>query len=633
MRTRRAVLLVGLGILLFFPQSVSAQWVQTGGPEGGTVYVFAVSGTNLFAGARNGVFLSTNNGATWATVGSGLPDTPVEAFAVSGTNLFAGTWNGVFLSANNGASWTAVNSGLPERPHVQCLAVCGTNVFAGTAGGSGVFLSTNDGASWTPINSGFPVATSVMCLAASGPNLFAGTDNGLFLSTNNGASWTAVNSGLAAGEPLFPGDAPKPYIRRLAVMGTKIFAAANAGVFLSTNNGASWTAVSSGLPAGAYVNCFAVSGANLLAGIWNELPDDEHAGIFRSTDNGKSWAAVNSGLTDRSVLALAASGANLVAGIYDGGVFISKNNGKKWKAANFGLTASAIGHLAVKGLDLFAAGDGKVFLSTDDGARWTTVRSRFTGKSINLVVRGANLFAVVQDLGYRFGVFRSADGGASWTPVNSGLPEEPMCTYFGLFASGPKLFAGTGEGIFLSINNGNSWTAVKSGLRFVSCFAVDEPNLFAGGRGGAFLSTDNGASWAAVNSGLPAETYVKCLAVMGTRTFAGTLSGGVFVTSNNGATWTAVNSGLPLKADSSTAVIDVWDLVVNGTTLFALASTESLHADVFMSSDNGASWAPVKSGLPEASVYCIAIKGMNLYAGTLGRGVWRLPLSELSLKK
>src|SRR5581483_2901077 len=70
-----------------------AQWVQTNGPfAGGDVRCFAVSGTNLFAGNfGGGVFLSTNNGTSWASVNTDLTDTVVYALAVSGTNLFAGT--------------------------------------------------------------------------------------------------------------------------------------------------------------------------------------------------------------------------------------------------------------------------------------------------------------------------------------------------------------------------------------------------------------------------------------------------------------------------------------------------------------------------------------------------------------
>lgn len=51
------------------------------------------------------------------------------------TNLFAGTsGSGVFLSTNDGASWTAVNSSLTNTA-VLALATSGTNLFAGTQGG------------------------------------------------------------------------------------------------------------------------------------------------------------------------------------------------------------------------------------------------------------------------------------------------------------------------------------------------------------------------------------------------------------------------------------------------------------------------------------------------------------------
>ncbi len=55
----------------------------------------------------------------------------------------------------------------------------------------------------------------------------------------------------------------------LNVSGTNLFAGTWAGVFLSTNNGTSWTAVNNGLPnINAGVCAFAVSGTNLFAGTY-----------------------------------------------------------------------------------------------------------------------------------------------------------------------------------------------------------------------------------------------------------------------------------------------------------------------------------------------------------------------------
>lgn len=62
-----------------------------------------------------------------------------------------------------------------------------------------------------------PYAGNVRDLAVSGTNLFAGIlGGGVYLSTNNGTSWTAVNNGLNAS-----------YIRAFAVSGTNMFAGTN----------------------------------------------------------------------------------------------------------------------------------------------------------------------------------------------------------------------------------------------------------------------------------------------------------------------------------------------------------------------------------------------------------------------
>ncbi len=109
-------------------------------------------------------------------------------------------------------------------------------------------------AQWVQTNG--PYGGYINCFTVSGTNLFAGTSGGVFLSTNNGTSWTAVNNGLTNTD-----------VRALAVSGTNLFAGTSGGVFLSTNNGTSWTAVNTGLT-NTHVRSLAVSGTNLFAGTW-----------------------------------------------------------------------------------------------------------------------------------------------------------------------------------------------------------------------------------------------------------------------------------------------------------------------------------------------------------------------------
>jgi len=184
-------------------------------------------------------------------------------------------------------------------------------------------------------------SNNVSSFAVSGTNLFAGSGfDGVFLSTNNGANWTAVNNGLTG-----------YYVVSLAVSGINLFAGtSNGGVFLSTNNGTSWTSVNNGL---AYIDftSLAVSGTNVFLGSWGTVG----GGVFLSTNNGTSWTVVNNGLTNTDVQSLAVSGENIFAATYLGGVFRTTNNGTFWIAVNSGLTNTDVRTLAISGTHLYAS--------------------------------------------------------------------------------------------------------------------------------------------------------------------------------------------------------------------------------------------------------------------------------------
>lgn len=53
----------------------------------------------------------------------------------------------------------------------------------------------------------------------------------------------------------------------LAVSGTNLFAGTNKGVFLTTDNGTTWSAVNTGLPTNTTVNALAIGGTNILPGL------------------------------------------------------------------------------------------------------------------------------------------------------------------------------------------------------------------------------------------------------------------------------------------------------------------------------------------------------------------------------
>src|ERR1035437_1502135 len=108
-------------------------------------------------------------------------------------------------------------------------------------------------------------------------------------------------------------------------------------------------------PYGGLINCLAVSGTNIFAGTY--------FGVYLSTNNGTSWTAVNNGLTNYQVISLAVNGNNIFAGTagYNGGldgyVFFSSNNGTDWVPVLGGIPQVSVTALAVSGNNIYAGTD------------------------------------------------------------------------------------------------------------------------------------------------------------------------------------------------------------------------------------------------------------------------------------
>ncbi len=257
---------------------------------------------------------------------------------ISGTNIFAAKWGGgLFLSTDNGASWSAINNGLDSSIFISSFIVNGNNIYAGTYNNKGIFKSTDNGVSWNVINNTLP--SMVTSFAVSGENLFAGTlERGVFLSTDGGISWDAVNNGLT-----------DTLVKSLAISGTKIFAGTNKGVFLSSDNGNSWNSIGTGLPINIGIKTLAISGSNIFVGTWGH-------GIFLSTDNGASWNEANNGTTSDQIWTFMIIGKNILTATEGGGVFLTIDNGESWTAVNNGFLENrpSIWSLAIYNNDIYA---------------------------------------------------------------------------------------------------------------------------------------------------------------------------------------------------------------------------------------------------------------------------------------
>jgi len=134
----------------------------------------ATVGSNLFAGTSGGgVFLSINNGANWTAVNTGLTSLDAKTLTASGSKLFAGMSDGVYVSSNNGLSW-AYYVGKP--PDKSSLVASGNSIFVGTL--SGDIFVVNDNS--LPTSGHVGTGTGLNDLMVTDDMLYAARDGGVW---------------------------------------------------------------------------------------------------------------------------------------------------------------------------------------------------------------------------------------------------------------------------------------------------------------------------------------------------------------------------------------------------------------------------------------------------------------------
>lgn len=243
----------------------------------------------VFAGtALDGVFRTTNNGTSWSRLTNGLPGiVKTGALVTRGSTviLIGSVRDSVYAwrSTNLGDSWTrgALVPGFAYPSH-RGAVVSGSSLIM-VRGTQEVVRSTDDGASWTN-GTGIGTGTSLATVGVHAGAAYAGGST-MYKSTNDGVSWAASGTGI----PTFPN------LIAIASTGTGVFTggAYAAAVYRSTNSGANWAAAAP-VPGAAPSDLHAV-GSALFAGVNNN-------GVFISTNNGGSWTTIRTGLPTTGIV-------------------------------------------------------------------------------------------------------------------------------------------------------------------------------------------------------------------------------------------------------------------------------------------------------------------------------------------
>lgn len=217
--------------------------------------------------------------------------------------VYVSTATGIFRSTDAGLTLVSSSNGIPSTiPPVVVRSLLpqpgtGTAMLAGT--NKGLYQSA-DGANWAP-GSGDLSGRQVFGLS-SDPNaastVWAGTDDGVYRSTNAGANFS--KAGVSGNVHAV-----------LASQAGPIYAAGDAGLFVSTDGGTTWAQVSGVTP--PVVALVEDSGTgSVFAG-------SSGGGVFQGSGN--SFVAQSSGLLNPNVQSLAAADGTLLAGTNGGSAF------------------------------------------------------------------------------------------------------------------------------------------------------------------------------------------------------------------------------------------------------------------------------------------------------------------------
>jgi len=555
------------------------EWVRVdlGVPALGGFETMAQLGEVLFVGTDRGIYKSTDRGASWSKIEIDARANQLWSLSAGESKLCAQYEYVLFVISQQGGRWVAERSSNLE---LQCASdgasLEGPLVDAYRTGFEQLISSA---ASRTVFDRGM-IDDSLEELYAIGGHLYADTGDGLFRSIDDGETWEALDAEL-----------PRTLtVNAFFTNETGIFAGTAYGVYLSRNNGQSWTLTS---PGEIEIFDFAARGPSLYAGTED--------GVYVTQDDGDTWSKTNLVLrrfTD--VTSVAVPGAAIVADTDDGS-FVSRDDGATWVEIEADqLDGFRWDEMEVIGRDLFFGGFWGVFRSSDLGSTWVDVSNGLPedGRASNLTVIGDQLFLISSD----GRVFKTGDRGATWR-ATAALPSFVHPDM--LAAVGGDLLADTSEGIFLSADGGDRWTALDSGplWQVARAFSKAGPNLIAGtGSAGVFVHKAGSETWGPSSEGLPrysnwpGEGFVWA----GKYLFVGT-SDGVYRSVDFGRTW---NPDTSLKADGpyvlSLAVVG--DDVLMGTT-----------SSTFKSTDDGETWEPMQ---PELT-YWTGIENLRLVGSTL----------------
>ena len=645
--------LIALGNFAFADINVWTPYGPEGG-QGGNILAHPTNANRLFAVGSGRVFRSDDAAASWRPVMNGLPDgrsditialsaaNPDTVYAVVRSETFS-SLERVFRTNNGGLRWQRLPYVRPSGSKIVDISVSPSNsdqliITNSATGPAGVVMSDNGGRTFFGPTAGYVSASNITTSATRhGAIAYAAVRNStggppsIYRSVNSGLNWapaTALPTSIFVALSI----RTAPTSSAILYGSGEEFPApcidpCNDG-FISLDSGTTWTARPS-----------------IILQPW--ISPNNAAVLLQPFLNSVS-SSINSGTSFTPRLPLTDGYFFDVVGHpnYPGtptfyassvtrGIAKTSNDGVSSASANIGFNATPIQALAIFNVN---ATNYRVYAGHE---------SEFT--SDGLSVRGVSDIA----LPTAWSNLPVAAVGAQ------GVPAVQVD-----YTTGSRIYAGNaGPSLLRSTNTGASWSAINlTGISSVNAITLDPRSctpmpitgicsagplqtIFIGGSENSSValgassralqvSDDGGLSFNAV-TGIPRPLgatqvlRVTSIAInnsnrnlvyagtafVGSGAFAGSTNG-VFKSSNNGRSWSPANTGLPqLQIGANTAynVGAIETTPTNGSVIYAGMFDNPLApsalSGLYKSSNDGASWSIV--GLSGRMIREIVVSATN----------------------
>lgn len=413
------------------------------------------------------------------------------------------------------SQWIPTNG--PEGGAIQNIVFNNDEVYALGVLGS-MFKSGKNNIKWESISTHLNNYNAVSNFAFHENYIFAATNAGILFSTDNGNNWETKNNELTN---LFVNDIIK--VNDYLIAGTA------GGIFISTDWGNSWFPKNSGFEKLISIQCLASKDNDIYVGLMGGAVggNPTGGGIYKSTNMDESWTLI--GLSGLTVEDLKISGDTIFVATRSG-FYISIDNGTTWISKSNGIT-NELKCFANSGSNYFAGSPTGLFVSTNEGTNWT--KSNLTNSWVsNITEHGGKIYLCCGE-----GIFKTSNNGEIWEKLNKGLIAAQVLE-MKLFSD--KIYSGSYQsGLSKTEDNGETWLQTDDGMSEKSCMTlrIIENNIYsaAWGKGKIFNSTDEGKSWREDLNEINCR-FIFDINKIGNNFFV-TTDKGLYISKNNGIDW------------------------------------------------------------------------------------------------